>query len=779
MPESFTVKYREGTYGRDLRIEYPEKERIDEICQRAIQARKGHVIFLAGPRLSGRSDLLQTLGDHIKHRFKEIDVCASKFSAAGAIADVATNSDASLELLSKGLGVAEELLPETVAKLLKKSNVLLKGYLEGKRALSPKGTTALLWQSIEQLKEYLLEMTSQRPLLWLIDDFDLGPIEFNEGLFYELRPQFSNGLPVIFLLTVNRHVKLENDPKKTDLLQSVAGSLVENKVGQWWPVRPLGKEEISEWLGNTAPGIIEMLLQTTEGYPPRVIKTWYQWQRDGYVSYLQEEERWKFNPKESLSLNPARNLTDTHLRKRFPDSSPQERDKLRQRLHLCALEGETFTADCVANALERDRDDFQDWLDDHFVRNDENPEALILESQLYRFRDKFGEEQEVWRYRFADTLTWLALENDEDARIHQQRHQLALAIRDLYDESDPQTAGRLARIYEIIGAEDQARHFTRIFDYGNQIDLLAARAFHVINLLKRSGFENDSYTRQRFYDLLLEVGKGMLVTYPLRETFKVFYVATRIARRASDKADLVETQYYCSQILTSLGRYRRARGIYKQALNRINHLLTSKSKNENIPGRWRLKCLKAACLYGLAEIARTQDEYESASELYRQGLEIAREINDRRSEAACLNGLANLACMQDEYESASELYRQGLEIAREINHRSIEAECLNGQANLAWTQNEYESASELYRQGLEIAREINHRSIEAECLNGLAEIAQMQSEYEKAASLYRQALEIRKKWFREADPNAVMIREALMDLRQSITGAEEATTPDE
>jgi tetratricopeptide (TPR) repeat protein len=735
-----TQKFRERTYGRDLRLEYPEKKVLDDAIQRALKFRQGQVIFLAGPRLSGRSDMLQTLGDHIRQYFKKIDVCASRFSVDGKLEDIATNRDVKLKMLSKGLGVVGDILPETVAKWIKKTNALLIGYLEGKHALPAKEAGALLWQSIDRLKEYLMEMTSQRPLLWLIDDFDLGPIEFNEGLLYELRPQLSNGLPVIFFLTVNYRTMLEKDPGKTDRLQTVAGSLIENNVGQWWPIRPLSKKEISDWLGDTGPGIIETLLQTTEGYPPRVIETWYLLQKDNYVSFSQVEGRWTINPHKPPSLNPVRNLTDAYLREKFADSSSRERDKYRQILHLCALEGESFNADCVAAALEYENEEFQDLLDDHFVRSDENPDGLLLESELYEFKDKFGNEQEAWRYRFADTFTWLALENDDDTRLHQQRYQLAMAIRGLYNETEPQIARLLARIYEIIGAEDQARHFKRIFDYGDQIDRLVVSALHVIDLMKQIGVENDHFTSQGYYDLLLAAGRSMMNTYPFRETFKVFYFAAKIAERATDKTDLVEAYYYCGQMLGAATRHRKARDIYNKARSQINCLLSSTSMIKKISGRLKLKKLDSLCLYGLAETARMQAEYDAASSFYRLALGIAREINDRDGESSCLYGLAEIALMEGEDDTASSLYDQALEIAREIGDRGNEVCCLNGLATLM--QADSATATSHYRQALEIAREINDRSGEARALNGLGDISRMQAEYDDASSFYRQALEI-------------------------------------
>jgi hypothetical protein len=62
-----------------------------------------------------------------------------------------------------------------------------------------------------------------------------------------------------------------------------------------------------------APGLVETLWQTTEGYPPRVVATWDRWQKENYVRYSNDEETWKVNPQNRPSLNPARNLIDTYL----------------------------------------------------------------------------------------------------------------------------------------------------------------------------------------------------------------------------------------------------------------------------------------------------------------------------------------------------------------------------------------------------------------------------------------------------------------------------------
>lgn len=61
-----------------------------------------------------------------------------------------------------------------------------------------------------------------------------------------------------------------------------------------------------------------------------------------------------------------------------------------------------------------------------------------------------------------------------------------------------------------------------------------------------------------------------------------------------------------------------------------------------------------------------QAKYETASDLYGQALEIAREINDRYREASCLSGLADIAQAQAHYKTASDLYGRALGLYEQI-----------------------------------------------------------------------------------------------------------------
>ncbi|MFN0084070.1 MAG: hypothetical protein ACKVX9_01655 [Blastocatellia bacterium] len=378
---------------------------------------------------------------------------------------------------------------------------------------------------------------------------------------------------------------------------------------------------------------------------PRVAETWSQWLADGYIVHDPAADLWrKANPREDLPLSGARSATRKYLRDRFPDDTPAEREQWHMVLQLCAAEGETFTPDCVADALEWDREEMHEFLDDFFVNSDDNPDGPLLEPVFHRFLDKRGDERAVWRYLFASAYTWVALERDDDPRLNSHRARLADSLRELYDETEGRLAARLATIYERVGAEAPARHFARIADHGNQVDRMAAAAFHAIHLWKqmRRRRRPDGYAARCLYDLLQEAGKRMFYACPYAETFRVFYAAARIARDLPDPLDAVEAQNYCAMLLRAMGRNFRARRLYERLLDRLAGLLASQGVKEQVGSRHRLKSLQASCLDGLASIALMQSAYESSSSLYREALSIAREIQSRNLEAAILSKMEEI-----------------------------------------------------------------------------------------------------------------------------------------
>jgi tetratricopeptide (TPR) repeat protein len=118
----------------------------------------------------------------------------------------------------------------------------------------------------------------------------------------------------------------------------------------------------------------------------------------------------------------------------------------------------------------------------------------------------------------------------------------------------------------------------------------------------------------------------------------------------------------------------------------------------------------ARLLNQTASYLQAQGRYDEAEPLYRQALELRRELLGERHPdvATSLNNLAGLYRAQGRYDEAEPLYRQALELSRELlgeRHPDV-ATSLNNLAYLYQSQGRYDEAEPLYRQALELSREL-------------------------------------------------------------------------
>jgi len=134
--------------------------------------------------------------------------------------------------------------------------------------------------------------------------------------------------------------------------------------------------------------------------------------------------------------------------------------------------------------------------------------------------------------------------------------------------------------------------------------------------------------------------------------------------------------------------------------------------------------------------------YEDAIALFRQALEIARELGDRQAEANLLTNLGLIYTSMRDYSRAEEYFQVALAICRELGNRQAEANLLTNLGTIATDMERYEEAIALFHQALEITRELGNRQAEANLLTNLGTIATDMERYEEAESLFQEALTI-------------------------------------
>jgi tetratricopeptide (TPR) repeat protein len=116
----------------------------------------------------------------------------------------------------------------------------------------------------------------------------------------------------------------------------------------------------------------------------------------------------------------------------------------------------------------------------------------------------------------------------------------------------------------------------------------------------------------------------------------------------------------------------------------------------------------AAALNNLGMVARSQGNYQEATDYYEQALALFRELGDRQGEANSLMGLGMVARSQGNYKEAIDYYEQALDIMREIDDTA-------GIASISWNlgllyeaQGDMERAVPLMQASIDFDAAIGH-----------------------------------------------------------------------
>jgi predicted ATPase len=190
----------------------------------------------------------------------------------------------------------------------------------------------------------------------------------------------------------------------------------------------------------------------------------------------------------------------------------------------------------------------------------------------------------------------------------------------------------------------------------------------------------------------------------------------------------------------ALFRFWEMREHLAEGRDRLGKLL--KLKGAAAPTNARLRALFAAGV-----LAGEQGDYISAEVLSKESLEIARQLEDKRSIAVSLNALAVHARDRGDLAASRALFEESLVLWRELQDALAVARALSNLANIVKLQEDYTHARSLYEECLSIFREKGERTGVAWALNHQGDVASNQGDSVAARSLYEQSLAT----FRELD----------------------------
>lgn len=146
----------------------------------------------------------------------------------------------------------------------------------------------------------------------------------------------------------------------------------------------------------------------------------------------------------------------------------------------------------------------------------------------------------------------------------------------------------------------------------------------------------------------------------------------------------------------------------------------------------------------LGNVLELVGQWDEASTLYQQGLQLARQHNNQQEEAWCQAALAELLRKRGRFEEAAKYLEAARLTFEKLEDSSGVAQAYHSAGTLAAQQGQYEQARTLYNQSLALRQEMNQQAFIAALLSNLAIIARFQGDLAESRRLNEKALEIRR-----------------------------------
>jgi len=153
---------------------------------------------------------------------------------------------------------------------------------------------------------------------------------------------------------------------------------------------------------------------------------------------------------------------------------------------------------------------------------------------------------------------------------------------------------------------------------------------------------------------------------------------------------------------------------------------------------------RAAVMRKLGSVLELVGQWDEASELYMQGLQLAQKHHNQQEEAWCQAAQAELLRKRGRFEEATKYLEEARFTFEKLEDESGVAQAYHSAGTLAAQQGQYEKARTLYEQSLALRRELGQPASIAALLSNLAIIARFQGDLLESRRLNEEALEIRR-----------------------------------
>jgi predicted ATPase/class 3 adenylate cyclase len=155
--------------------------------------------------------------------------------------------------------------------------------------------------------------------------------------------------------------------------------------------------------------------------------------------------------------------------------------------------------------------------------------------------------------------------------------------------------------------------------------------------------------------------------------------------------------------------------------------------------------VRAKALNGAGVLAESRGNWETATQLHQESLEISRRIGDQRGVAWSLNNLGVVAVSQGDYARAQALLEENLVVAEAADDTAGIATALNDLGMIAHSRHDFDEAKALWTRSLALFRALGNESHMARALNNLGTVAVELGEYQRAHDLFSESLALHRR----------------------------------
>lgn len=690
---------------------------IAEFAQEVSSEGRGQILFLSGQLGSGRSHLLRVAADRLAEMPGELRVARGGLTRAPDSHETSKWAESAEALFTSAASVASALDPGlSLVGPVAALSVAAAGIVQ----TATRGVTST--ELVTRVLRAASREDPKRALICLVDDATwLSGTWWTELQFFFAK-EIADELPLLLVLAIDGDPHAAG-PSDDGPPGSVAQSLLRRNLASWTSLGELTEDELSSWLGPAPREAARATLELTRGRSGEAVELWRGWLADG-VLVPSTGEGWELQRPDGILDDAAGKLAEmieTALGPREGD----DRDVLREALGFAALEGKTFTAAAVAEAVRGDRDEVEDLLDELVV---EPPgEGVLRPPRAVEIQNlQHSRSWALWRYEFANSLIWRAARDRfSDLPTERAAEQLLEALAASYEHETPRIAPLMARLAKLTGNPSTSTRYEGLVRVPSQAALVGQARCLLIA-------DSSDWTTTEHRDASYALSQVALKLC----FFKPYATIQPFAAQAVEHAKKAGAQG------------RRAHALAKLAEGRLLHRLgdldgaaeaftdARRTSRDGDPG------LLASILSELVDVLRTREneQHDEERRLLEEAAALYERVGSSRGRAACRYSLGIIAIHEGNLPLGRSLNEEALTMFRAAREREWEMTCFYQQAEIEYRDGKPDLAWDFVQEALRYQSAIGKTYSEAACLGLLARIECTRGDTESARAAAESAL---------------------------------------